>query len=300
MPGESVLEVSALSKHYGEREAVKSISFTLRKGEVFGLLGPNGAGKTTTIGMIAGILPCTEGTVRVAGELGLVPQRIAVYPSLTAEENIDFFARIYGLPPGERRARIASLLELVGLTARARDRVADFSGGMKRRLNLVCGVAHEPDVVLLDEPTVGVDPQSRERIYEALSALADRGCALLLTTHYMDEAERLCARLAIMDEGHFVAEGSIAELVRRAGIDRHVELMLSRPPGEKLDARLRGLGAHSESERVYRLTGSDSLRALPEILALVTSAGNLLQELEVHRANLGDVFLQLTGKALRD
>ncbi len=158
MKAEPVLEVQALSKSYGEREAVRAVSFSLRRGEVFGHLGPNGAGKTTTIGVIAGILAPSSGTVQCAGALGLVPQRIALYPSLTAEENLDFFGRLYGLSRRQARARRDHLLELSGLSQRAQQRVSEFSGGMKRRLNLACGVVHIPEVLLLDEPTVGVDP----------------------------------------------------------------------------------------------------------------------------------------------
>lgn len=300
MKAEPVLEVQALSKSYGEREAVRAVSFSLRRGEVFGLLGPNGAGKTTTIGVIAGILAPSSGSVRCAGALGLVPQRIALYPSLTAEENLDFFGRLHGLSRGQVRARRNHLLELAGLSTRARQPVSEFSGGMKRRLNLACGVVHTPEVLLLDEPTVGVDPQSRERIYDSLSALAAEGMALLLTTHYMDEAERLCDRLVIMDEGCLVAEGSVEDLVARSSLERSLELQLELPPNETLARRLSALGAHLQNARTFLLTGKATMRVLPDLLALVASEGNEVQELNVHRPNLGDVFLQLTGKALRD
>lgn len=300
MESEPVLDVRALSKSYGEREAVRAVSFALTRGEVFGLLGPNGAGKSTTLGMIAGILTPSSGAVLCAGALGLVPQRIALYPALTAAENIDLFGRLHGLSRDKLRARRGELLELSGLQSRARQRVSEFSGGMKRRLNLACGVVHMPEVLLLDEPTVGVDPQSRERIYDALSALAREGMALLLTTHYMDEAERLCDRLVIMDEGRFVAEGSVAELVGGSSLERSLELELEREPNEALACRLNALGARSNKARSYLLTGKDAMRSLPDLLALVAAEANDVRELNVHRANLGDVFLQLTGKALRD
>ena len=301
MKAEPVLEVQALSKSYGEREAVRAVSFSLRRGEIFGLLGPNGAGKTTTIGVIAGILAPTSGAVHRAGALGLVPQRIALYPSLTAEENLDFFGRLYGLSRSQVLARRDHLLELSGLSTRARQQqVSEFSGGMKRRLNLACGVVHTPEVLLLDEPTVGVDPQSRERIYESLSALAAEGMALLLTTHYMDEAERLCDRLVIMDEGCLIAEGSVEDLIARSSLERSLELQLERPPNETLARRLSALGANPQNTRTYLFTGKATMRSLPDLLALVASEGNEVKELNVHRPNLGDVFLQLTGKALRD
>ena len=300
MKGGPVLEVQALSKSYGEREAVRAVSFSLRSGEVFGLLGPNGAGKTTTIGVIAGILTPSSGTVRLVGKLGLVPQRIALYPSLTAGENLDFFGRLYGLSRSQARARRDHLLELSGLSKRARQRVSEFSGGMKRRLNLVCGVVHTPELLLLDEPTVGVDPQSRERIYDSLSALAAEGMALLITTHYMDEAERLCDRLVIMDEGRLIAEGSVEELVALSSLERSLELQFERPPNERLFDRLSALGARPQDPRTYLLTGKDAMRCLLDLLAVAASEGNEVQELNAHRPNLGDVFLQLTGKALRD
>ncbi len=297
---DSLLDVDALTKSFGAREAVRSISFSLGRGEIFGLLGPNGAGKTTTIEMIAGILEPSGGTIKPAGKLGLVPQTIALYPTLSAEENLHFFGRIHGLSTERVRSRTQLLLTLSGLTARARDPVCQFSGGMKRRLNLACGVIHEPDVVLLDEPTVGVDPQSREHIYEALAGFAEEGTALLLTTHYMQEAERLCGRVAIMDEGQFIAEGTVDELVDRSALEHTVELDLVRPATEKLRQKLESLGGVSRSLGGYFFTGKSSTQSLPAILAIVVAEGNDVHKLNVHRPDLGDVFLHLTGKGLRD
>ena len=179
MRNDSLLDVDGLRKSFGAREAVRSISLSLGRGEIFGLLGLNGAGKTTTIEMIAGILEPSGGSVKPAGKLGLAPQTIALYPTLSAEENLHFFGRIHGLSSECVKSRTQLLLKLSGLTSRGRDPVCEFSGGMKRRLNLACGVIHEPDVVLLDEPTVGVDPQSREHIYEAMACFAEEGTALL-------------------------------------------------------------------------------------------------------------------------
>jgi linearmycin/streptolysin S transport system ATP-binding protein len=307
-----VLEVSGLSKRYGDREAVRSLSFHVSPGEIFGLLGPNGAGKTTTIGMIAGVVASGGGSIRVAGEdasscrrkalrkLGLVPQSIALYPALTARENLAFFGSIYGLSRTMLTPRIDSLLELAGLGGRRDEAIAAFSGGMKRRLNLACALVHEPALVLLDEPTVGVDPQSRERIYEAMQELAANGLALLLTTHYLEEAERLCHRLAIMDEGRIVAEGSVKELCAVAGKEPTVEVVLSRVPGDELRRKLSELGAWVGEPTSYRILGAGAEKLLPELLALVGSEGNDVQELRMHRPNLGDAFLHLTGKALRD
>ena len=297
---DSLLDVDGLTKSFGAREAVRSISFSLGRGEIFGLLGPNGAGKTTTIEMIAGILEPSGGSIKLAGKLGLVPQTIALYPTLSAEENLQFFGRIHGLSSERVKSRTQLLLKLSGLTSRARDPVCEFSGGMKRRLNLACGVIHEPDVVLLDEPTVGVDPQSREHIYEAMAGFAEEGTALLLTTHYMQEAERLCGRVAIMDEGKFIAEGTVDELVDRSALEHTVELDLARPASAELRQKLESLGVRSLPEGQFILTGKSSTQSLPAILVMVVADGNDVHELNVHRPDLGDVFLHLTGKGLRD
>jgi linearmycin/streptolysin S transport system ATP-binding protein len=306
-----VLEVSDLSKRYGDREAVRSLSFHVSPGEIFGLLGPNGAGKTTTIGMIAGVVPPGDGTIRVSGEdtargrrslrkLGLVPQSVALYPALTAKENLAFFGRIYGLSRTVLAPRIDALLELAGLAGRCDEAISDFSGGMKRRLNLACALVHEPALLLLDEPTVGVDPQSRERIYDAMRELASNGLALLLTTHYLEEAERLCDRLAIMDEGRIVAEGTVRELCALTGKEPTVEVFLSSVPGADLQKKLADLGAWVCEPTSYRILGAGAEKLLPELLALVASEGSVVEELRMHRPNLGDAFLHLTGKALRD
>lgn len=300
MPEVPLLDVDGLRKSYGAREAVRSISFSLERGEIFGLLGPNGAGKTTTIGMIAGILEPSGGRIAPAGKLGLVPQTIALYPTLTAEENLHFFGRIHGMAPEDVRRRTRELLDLSGLAPRAHDQVQEFSGGMKRRLNLACGVIHEPDIVLLDEPTVGVDPQSREHIYDAMNDFAKQGTALLLTTHYMHEAERLCGRLAIMDEGTFIAEGTVDELVAEAALEHTVELDLVHPANETLKQKLESFGARIRPLGGFLLTGESTTQSLPAILAMVVAEGNDVAMLNVHRPDLGDVFLHHTGKALRD
>jgi len=307
-----VLEVRELSKRFRDREAVRSLSLQISPGEIFGLLGPNGAGKTTTIGMIAGVLRPTAGTIRVLGadtvasgrsvlrNLGLVPQTVALYPALSAEENLRFFGNLYGISRDRLDARVRSLLDLAGLSARRGEPVCDFSGGMKRRLNLVCALVHEPKLLLLDEPTAGVDPQSRERIYEALAALAAEGLALLLTTHYLEEAERLCHRIAILDEGRVAAEGTLARLRALAGEEPTVTIVLARPPGTELSAGLAERHAIAEDPRRFHLQSAGAEKLLPELLALAAEERNEVEELLLHRPNLGDVFLRLTGKALRD
>jgi len=307
-----VLEVRELSKRFRDREAVRPLSFQLSRGEIFGLLGPNGAGKTTTIGMIAGVLRPTGGSVRILGadaaasgrsvlrNLGLVPQTVALYPALTAAENLRFFGNLYGVSGERLEARVGHLLDVAGLSARRSEPVSDFSGGMKRRLNLVCALVHEPALLLLDEPTAGVDPQSRERIYEALAGLAGEGLALLLTTHYLEEAERLCHRLAILDEGRVAAEGTVEHLRALAGEEPTVTIVLARAPGGELAVRLAAREAIAEDPRRFHLQSAGAEKLLPEILALAAAEGNEVEELLLHRPNLGDVFLRLTGKALRD
>ncbi|MDX1511554.1 MAG: ABC transporter ATP-binding protein, partial [Nitriliruptorales bacterium] len=224
-----VLACTGLEKSFGNLHAVKGVGFTIDAGETYGLLGPNGAGKTTTISMICGILERDAGEVSVAGQqvsprapqaratIGYVPQDLALYPDLTGRENLDFFAQIHGLDRHARRERVAHVLDIVGLAPRADDRAEDYSGGMKRRLNIGIGLLHEPRLLVLDEPTVGVDPQSRNAILESIEQLGGEGLSVLYTTHYMEEAERLCDRIGIIDEGTLIAEGTRDALVADAG-----------------------------------------------------------------------------------
>ncbi|MEW6741805.1 MAG: ABC transporter ATP-binding protein [Planctomycetota bacterium] len=229
--GGPLLEVEGLSYSFNGLEAVDDVSFSIARGEIFGLLGPNGAGKTTTISCIAGLRRPHKGTMRFEGaaftpgldgaqrqRLGVVPQELALYDSLTGRENLEFFAATSGVARHTAKARVQAALELAGLQDRAKDRVKTYSGGMKRRLNLVIACLHEPELVILDEPTVGVDPQSRHHIFDALEALSRSGRTLLYTTHYMEEAERLCHRIAIMDAGRVIAIGTAAELAEKAGL----------------------------------------------------------------------------------
>ena len=224
----AAIEVRDLRKSYGPNVAVNGISFEVREGECFGLLGPNGAGKTTTLHMLVGTLRPDSGEVRIHGEpdptrasvrlrIGVAPQSLAIYQDLTGQENLEFFARLYGLEGGRLRERVEMALEFVGLTSRRKDRVATYSGGMQRRLNLVCGLLHDPSVILLDEPTVGVDPQSRNLLFDNIEALKRLGRTIVYTTHYMEEAERLCDRVAIVDHGAILALDTVENLRRTHG-----------------------------------------------------------------------------------
>src|SRR2546422_5040245 len=231
-----------LRREYDGREVVRGVSFEIREGEIFGLLGPNGAGKTTVLSMISTRIRPTGGDAWVYGKhvvhdvtaarrlLNVAPQEEALYPSLTAAENLAFFAELYGVPRRDRAARVAEALEAVSLTARRDDRVATYSGGMRRRLNLGCALVSGPRLVLLDEPTVAVDPQSRANIFDAVRTLRARGMTILYTTHYLEEAENLCDRIAIMDEGRIIALGSLTELFGLSHATEVIELRLERPP----------------------------------------------------------------------
>jgi ABC-2 type transport system ATP-binding protein len=243
-----LVAVYHLTKRFGDRTAVDGISFEIARGEIFGLLGPNGAGKSTTVNMLSTYLPPDGGEISIDGTsvsdgmavkqlVGVAPQELALYEDLTAEENLSFFGRLYDLPRVLRKERTASVMEQVGLLGRGREPVREFSGGMKRRLNLAIGIIHKPAFLLLDEPTVGVDPQSRERIFDIVRELQRTGTTILYTTHYMEEAEQLCDRVAIMDDGRFVAMGTLDELLRL----RVEEIVAERPRGlEQLFIQLTG------------------------------------------------------------
>jgi ABC-2 type transport system ATP-binding protein len=242
------VRVTGLTKRFGDRVAVDGVSFSIHPGEIFGLLGPNGAGKSTTVNVLSTYLSPDGGHVTIGGMpvgqgmavkalIGVVPQELALYEDLTAEENLDFFARVYGLSRTERKSRVQEVLVQVGLEERSREAVRDFSGGMKRRLNLAVGIVHRPRFVMLDEPTVGVDPQSREKIFDIIRGLQRGGATLLYTSHYMEEVEQLCDRIAIMDDGRIIAAGTLEELLRL----RVEEIEVERPRGlEQLFIQLTG------------------------------------------------------------
>lgn len=306
------LRVEELRRKYGTFEAVSGISFTIEKGEIFGLLGPNGAGKTSTISVIATRLRPTAGDAVIFGHsvrsevgavrriIGFAPQELSLYPGLTALENILFFGRMYGVPRTELQQRAHELLELVGLEGR-RDDIADhFSGGMKRRLNLAMSLIHRPDLVLLDEPTVGIDAQSRERIFTIIRELRRQGKAILYSTHYMEEAERLCDRLAIMDEGKIIAMGTLDALLGANDCNEIIDVR-GLPAGADL-ARLREAAGVDRVE--LREDGSVRLFVdnAAKVLTLVQEAIGRVEgaRLEISRFSLEKLFLQLTGKELRD
>ncbi len=311
---EPLLRCRDLRKRFGERVAVDGVSFHIDRGETYGLLGPNGAGKTTSISMICGLLDRDGGEVTVAGRpvgvsqveakaaIGYVPQDLAIYPDLTARENLRFFGRLQRMPRKRLDARVAEVLELTGLADRADERTDDYSGGMKRRLNIGIGLLHEPQLLVLDEPTVGVDPQSRNAILEAVEELRDGGMSILYTTHYMEEAERLCDRIGVIDEGSILAEGSRRELVGLVGQMDRVTLGAT----GALTAAAEALAGIERVENVSSADGSIEITAqgartlLPRIIETAAAAGANVSSVEVTEPDLEAVFLHLTGKALRD
>jgi ABC-2 type transport system ATP-binding protein len=309
-----VLVADGLVRRFGDLTAVDGVSFRISRGETYGLLGPNGAGKTTTISMVAGLIAADAGTVTVAGQrmgpsevapkrhIGLVPQDLAIYPELTARENLTLFGRLQGMSGSALTRRVAEVIDLIGLTERAKDLSKEFSGGMKRRLNIGIGLLHQPTLLILDEPTVGVDPQSRNQILESVEQLSIEGMAVLYTTHYMEEAERLCDRIGIIDSGRLQAEGTRDELVRlTAGADI-IRLQGTGNTTAAADA-LRDLPAVQQvsgDRHTLQLTVTDAPTAVAHIVTSATGAGMSLADVEITRPDLESVFLHLTGKALRD
>jgi ABC-2 type transport system ATP-binding protein len=309
-----MIEVEQLRKSYGELIAVDSVTFTASAGEIFGLLGPNGAGKTTTIGCISGLLTPSGGRVKVMGhdvahdgqaaraKLGVVPQEIALYDDLSAQENLDYWGGAQGMRNPRLRDRIQEVLELTGLEDRSREPVKRFSGGMKRRLNFACGILHSPSVLLLDEPTVGVDPQSRVRLLDLVREQARAGTCVLYTTHYMEEAEALCDRLAIMDHGNVIAAGTLAELramvaerdlLRLTGL---FEVKSARLAMERVDS----VEILQCDENLLLLSLAGASQKLPAIFAALAEAGAEVRGTTLTQPSLESLFIKLTGKELRE
>ncbi len=314
-----MLEVNSLIKQYGDITAVDDVSFAASKGSVFGLLGPNGAGKSTTINCISGLLSPTSGHVTVAGadivregkkakrSLGVVPQELALYEDLPAIENLRYWGKAYGLGGAALETRLGEVLDHIGLADRARDLPKTFSGGMKRRLNFGCGIVHKPEVLLLDEPSVGVDPQSRQRLFDMVEAERDAGACVLYTTHYMEEAERLCDSLAIIDRGKLIAQGTVDELKSQLGA-RDVLQLNGEFPAESVKGivdELRGRGMTdlellAEEGDSVTLTLSSASQHLPAIFEMLAANGGSVAETSLRSPNLETLFLLLTGKELRE
>jgi ABC-2 type transport system ATP-binding protein len=307
-----MIEVQQLRKQYGDLTAVQDVSFTAHPGEIFGLLGPNGAGKTTTSGCISSLLTPTSGHIRVMGHdvvrdgvaarrsIGVVPQELAIYDDLSAHENLAYWGGAQGLRGPKLRERIHTVLELTGLLDRSKEPVKQFSGGMKRRLNFACGIIHQPKVLLLDEPTVGVDPQSRVRLLELVREQARAGACVLYTTHYMEEAETLCDRLAIIDHGRIIAQGTLRELRAMVGerdLLRFTGVFQPAAVREAL-ARVEGVEILHADESLLSLSMSDASHRLPVIFGALN--GSEVRGTTLTQPSLESLFIKLTGTELRE
>jgi ABC-2 type transport system ATP-binding protein len=311
-----ILEVQNLVKKFGDLTAVDGISFDIQTGEIFSLLGPNGAGKTTTISMLSCLLEPTSGDASISGHsvtkealevkriIGVVPQEIALYEELSARENLNFWGQMYGLGGNNLKTRVTEVLEQIGLTDRAKDRIKTYSGGMKRRVNIGVGLLHKPLLLFMDEPTVGIDPQSRRSILDSVKELNKAGMTVLYTTHYMEEAEELSHRVGIVDQGKLIAIGTQKELTQLVGENETLRLHT----GENIDVQPL-MNALQELPQVLHVSASDNMvvlivpeadDALPPVLGKADRLGYKIRSVDIQEPNLEAVFLKLTGKALRD
>ena len=309
-----MLEVNGLTKRYGKLKAITGVSFRAVSGQTIGLLGPNGAGKTTTVSIIAGLLSPDSGEVLIEGQqvksdtdpiklkIGLVPQDMALYDQLTARDNLTFFAALYSLAGAKARHVIDEALNLVALSDRAGDKVGTFSGGMKRRLNLAAALLHDPQILLLDEPTVGVDPQSRNAIFENLETLKKRGKTLIYTTHYMEEAERLCDRIVIIDHGKVVADDTVPGLHKLLPVTNVIAVELDHTDGFKPEQMLALPEVKSAAleQNTLRIGVHNLSRGAPGILRWLAENGHSYHHVSSEQPNLETIFLTLTGRSLRD
>jgi ABC-2 type transport system ATP-binding protein len=306
--------VQNLYKSFGDIEAVKDVSFNVLKGEIFSLLGPNGAGKTTTISMLATLLRPDKGDAFIMGNsvrndpmgvkavLGMVPQEIALYEDLSARENLTFWGKMYGLRGAELKRRVNEVLEVIGLTERAGGRVSKFSGGMKRRVNIGVALLHKPQVIYMDEPTVGIDPQSRRNILDSVVTLKDQGMTVLYTTHYMEEAQELSDHIAIMDHGQMIASGTHEELVKIVGEMARITVTLL-PDSQDLLATWKGIEGVKQitsEDGAHSVHVEDSNLALPRLFETANARRVRITSIDIREPNLETVFLHLTGRALRD
>lgn len=310
----SFVEVRNLNKSYKDFLAVKGISFDIEEGQSFGLLGPNGAGKTTTISMLATLLEPSDGDITVGGYsvrknpkkvkelLGYVPQDIALYPTLSAEENLMFWGRMYGLKGSYLKNRVKDVLEIVSLTERAKSKIHTYSGGMKRRINIAVGLLHSPKLLVMDEPTVGVDPQSRNNILETVKELNKQRMAIIYTSHYMEEVEFLCEKVAIMDEGEIKGIGTVDELKELVGNKDMVKIQSLKELSLEEENKLREYfnASLQIQDKELSLLVANGSKEMASILAKIQGVGVEITSVDIQKPNLEKVFLHLTGKSLRD
>ncbi len=308
------IDVRALYKSFGDLQAVQGTTFTVQQGEIFSLLGPNGAGKSTTISILAGLLDATSGEARIMGHslaqapeaakasLGVVPQDIALYPDLSARENLIFWGKMYNLRGPALQKRVDEVLDLIGLADRQKDHVAKYSGGMKRRVNIGAALIHRPQVIIMDEPTVGIDPQSRRHILDSVKDLNQQGMTVLYTTHYMEEAAELSDHIAIMDQGKIIASGTHDELIQLVGHQTRIDLTLD-VEAEKVVPiwqKVEGVSNVVAENGHITVLVDDSNLVLPRLFDATSPLGARITSVDIKEPNLEMVFLHLTGRALRD
>lgn len=308
-----MLVAKNLSKSYKEVIALNNVSLSIKEGELYGMLGPNGAGKTTTINILSSLLKPDSGEILYQGKslyqnlseskrmIGVVPQEIALYEDLTAIENLKFWGTLYGIKGKQLQSKVEELLEFLGLSDRKNHKIKTYSGGMKRRINIAAALLHDPKIVFMDEPTVGIDPQSRNLIFEVIQELHSRGLTMIYTTHYMEEAERLCDRIGIIDEGKIIAEGSLEELKKSSKIKEEIHVKFT----NTLKTDLSNINNHFNDQLIIQenqmvLSTSQANTDLPSLIQMCTHANLHLEKLDVRSLSLESIFLELTGKSLRD
>lgn len=310
----AIVSVNQLKKSYDQKPVVREISFAVQKGEILCLLGPNGAGKSTTINMLCGILGYDGGEMHYRGEnissclnrfkrnLGVVPQDLAIYEDLSAEQNVRFFASLYGLKGRELEEKVSKALDFSGLQESRKDRAKTFSGGMKRRLNIACAIAHEPELLIMDEPTVGIDPQSRNHILSSIKKLSQHGMTILYTTHYMEEVEEISTRILIMDSGTIIAEGTKESLKEDIFDERQFIMEIEEDQCLNVDEfyKIEGIKKVEKQAQTLTITTLKNIENLDKIIALVIASKTKIRNLFCRTASLENVFLRLTGKSLRD
>ena len=310
----NAIEVKNLNKSFDTFQAVQDVTFHVNAGEVLGLLGPNGAGKSTTISMLSGLLKPTDGDASIMGHsvtkepaaskanLGVVPQDIALYPDLSARENLIFWGKMYGLRGAALKTRVDEVLDVIGLADRQKDKVGKFSGGMKRRVNIGAALLHKPAVIIMDEPTVGIDPQSRRHILDNVKELNQQGMTVLYTTHYMEEAAELSHHIAIMDQGKLIAYGTHDELIKMVGEQTRIDITLNSEAEKILPAwrNTEGVSKINSTNGTVTALVDDSNRVLPRLFDTAAKMDVRITSIDIQEPNLETVFLHLTGRALRD
>jgi len=306
-----MIQVQNLSKSFQSIKAVDNVNFTISKGEIFGLLGPNGAGKSTTLNIMSTLLKSDAGRILIEGEeikpnseackrlIGVVPQEISLYDELSAYENLLFWGNLYGIPSKELKESIDETLELIGLLDRKKDLIKTYSGGMKRRINIAASLLHKPKILLMDEPTVGIDPQSRNRIFEVVETLNKQGMTIVYTTHYMEEVERLCNRIAIIDSGKIIAQGTQRELQELVQTKENIQLEFDFLSTDQV-AKLSQLLPYKMIQKENQLIIESSIKELSSIITASNQLGLAINDIQLQKVNLETIFLSLTGKQLRD